>query len=101
MLPHATEHGRPIKLFDSEHQAFALVFGKAGGKITTSPNRAAIPVGRDDDGAVKRDSSGFRVLSFSFHVLLIVCLLVLGAVLPLAAPPTSTEHNPQADTTPK
>ncbi len=95
MLPHATQYGRPIKLFDSEHQAFALVFGKAGGKITTSPNRAAIPVGRDDEGAVKRDSSGFRVLSSLFHVLLIVCLLVLGGVLPAAAQSTSDENKPK------
>lgn len=97
MLPHATCSGRPIKLFDIEHQAIALVFGKPSGRIHFSLNRAAIPVGRDDGGAVKRDLPGFRVLSFSFHVLLIVCLFVLHAVLPAAAQSTSDENKPKDD----
>jgi Ca-activated chloride channel family protein len=95
MLPHATCSGRPIKLFDSEHQAITLVFGKPSGRIPVSLNRAAIPVGRDDGGAVKRDLPDFRVLSFSFHVLLIVCLFVLHAVLPAAAQSTSGENKPK------
>ncbi len=86
---------RPIKLFDSEHQAIALVFGKPSGRISVSRNRAAIPVGRDDGGAVKRDIPGFRVLSFSLQVSLTVCLFVLQAVLPAAAQSPSDENKPK------
>src|SRR5438445_12651075 len=92
MLPQATCFVRPIELFDSEHQAIALVFGKPSDRISGSPNRAAIPVGRDDGGAVKRDLPGFRVLSFSLQVLLIVCLSVLQAALPAVAQSTSDEN---------
>jgi Ca-activated chloride channel family protein len=91
MLPHATGSGRPIKLFDSEHQAITLVFGKPSGRIAISPNRAAIPAGRDDGGAVKRDLPGFRVLSFSVRILLMVCLFVL----PAAAQSSSDENKPK------
>ncbi len=86
---------RPIKLFDSEHQAIALVFGKPSGRISVSRNRAAIPVGRDDGGAVRRDIPGFRVLSFSLQVSLTVCLFVLQAVLPAAAQSPSDENKPK------
>ncbi len=86
---------RPIKLFDSEHQAIALVFGKPSGRISVSRNRAAIPVGRDDGGAVRRDITGFRVLSFSLQVSLTVCLFVLQAVLPAAAQSPSDENKPK------
>ena len=86
---------RPIKLFDSEHQAIALVFGKPSGRISVSRNRAAIPVGRDDGGAVNRDIPGFRVLSFSLQVSLTVCLFVLQAVLPAAAQSPSDENKPK------
>ncbi len=92
MLPHATCSGRPIELFDTEHHAIALVFGKPGDRIQLSPYRAAVPVGRDDEGAVKRDLHGFRVLSFSFQALLIVCLFVPHAILPAAAQSTSDEN---------
>jgi Ca-activated chloride channel family protein len=95
MLPHATCSARSIQLFNSEHQAITLVFGKPSGRIPFSPNRAAIPVGRGDGGAVKRDLPGFRVLSFSFQVLLSVCLFVLPAVLPAAAQSTSDENKPK------
>src|SRR5260370_22974013 len=49
MLPHAcrTAGLSTSNLFNIEHQAIALVFGKPGGKMTASPNRAAVPVGRD------------------------------------------------------
>jgi Ca-activated chloride channel family protein len=95
MLPHATHSGRRIKLIDTEHQAIALVFGKPSDRITISSIRTAIPVGRDDEGAVKRDSPGFRVLSFTFHFLLILCLSVFLAALPSAAQSTSEEIKPK------
>jgi Ca-activated chloride channel family protein len=95
MLPHAACSARPIQLFDSEHQAIALVFGKPSGRISVSRNRAAIPVGRDDGGAVKRDIPGFRVLSFSLQVSLTVCLFVLQSVLPAAAQSPSDENKPK------
>src|SRR6266446_88346 len=86
---------RSVKMYNSEHQAIALVFGKRSGRISVSPNRAAIPVGRDDGGAVKRDLPGFRVLFFSVHIPLIVCLFVLYAVLPAAAQTASDENKPK------
>jgi Ca-activated chloride channel homolog len=95
MLPHVIQTGRSISLFNSEHPAIALVFENPSGRISVSPNRAAIPVGRDDGGAVKRDLPGFRVLSFSSQVLLLVCLFVLLAVLPAAAQSTSNENKPK------
>jgi len=95
MLPHGVQSGRTIKSFNTEHQAFTLVFAKPSGRILLSPNRAAIPAGRDDEGAVKRDLPGFRVLSFSLHVLLIACLFALHAVLPAAAQSTSDENRPR------
>src|SRR4029077_8081456 len=95
MLPHVIQPGRSISLFNSEHPAIALVFENPSGRISVSPNRAAIPVGRDDGGAVKRDLPGFRVLSFSSQVLLLVCLFVLLAVLPTAAQSTSNENKPK------
>src|SRR6266478_6702611 len=97
MLPHANRFVRPIELFDSEHQAIALVFRKPSGRITFSPNRAAIPVGRDDGGAVKRDLPGFRVLSFAFQVLLFVCLFGLQAVAPASAQSSADENKPKDD----
>ena len=95
MLPHASKLCGPIKLFDFEHQSIALVFGRLSGRIPVSPNRAAIPAGRDDEGAVKRDLPGFRVLSFSMHALLVVCLCVLSAALPAPAQSTSDESKPK------
>jgi Ca-activated chloride channel family protein len=95
MLPHATYSGRRIKLIDTEHHAIALVFGKPSDRITISSIRAAIPAGRDEEGAVKRDSPGFRVLSFAFRFLLILCLAVFAAVLPSAAQSTSDESKPK------
>jgi len=46
---------------------------------------------------VKRDLPGFRVLFFSFHVLLMVCLLVLPAVVPAAAQSSSDESKPKEE----
>ena len=92
MLPHDTPSGRPMKMSKIEHQAIALVLEKPSGRIYRSTNRAATPAGRDGEGAVKRDLPGFRVLSFSFHVLLIVCLFLLHAALPAAAQSTSNEN---------
>jgi Ca-activated chloride channel homolog len=97
MLPHATHYGRRIKLIDTEHQAIALVFGKPSDRIIISSIRTAIPIGRDDEGAVKRDSPGFRVLSFTFHFLLILCLSVFPAVLPSVAQSSSDEIKPKDD----
>jgi len=60
-----------------------------------SPNRAAIPVGRDDGGAVRRDLPGFRVPTFLGQVLLVVCLFALQAVLPAAAQSPTDENKPK------
>ena len=97
MLPHATCSARSIKLFNSEHQAIVLVFGNLSGRITISPNRAAIPVGRGDGGAVKRDLPRFRVRSFSWQVPLVVCLFLLQAVLPTAAQSPTEESKPKEE----
>jgi Ca-activated chloride channel family protein len=95
MLPHANRIVRPIQLFNSEHQAIALVFENLSGRISVSPNRAAIPVGRDDGGAVRRDLPGFRVPTFLGQVLLVVCLFALQAVLPAAAQSPTDENKPK------
>ncbi len=95
MLSHAMQSSRPIELSNSEHQSIALVFENQSGRIRVSPNRAAIPGGRDDGGAVKRDLPRFRVLSFSVHLLLIVCLLLLLAVLPAAGQSGPDENKPK------
>ncbi len=95
MVPHANCPVRPIQLYNSEHQAIALVFENLSGRISVSPNRAAIPVGRDDGGAVKRDLPGFRVPTFLGQVLLVVCLFTLQAVLPAAAQSPSDENKPK------
>jgi Ca-activated chloride channel homolog len=91
MLPYVTFCGLGIKLFDSERKAIPLVFGRLSDRISPSTNRAAIPEGRDDGGAVKRDLLGFRVLSFSVRILLMVCLFVLSAEPPAAAQSISNE----------
>jgi len=95
MLPHAPQSGRPVKLFNCEHHAITLVFENLSGRIPGSLNRAAIPVGRDDGGAVKRDLHGFRVLSFSIRFPLVVCLVMLVAFLPAAAQSTPDENRPK------
>ncbi|PYT50678.1 MAG: VWA domain-containing protein, partial [Acidobacteria bacterium] len=72
------------------------------------PNRAAIPAGRDDGGAVKRDfpltvfrsrPEITRVLSFSFRILLMVCLFAAQAALPALAQSSSSsdENKPKDD----
>jgi len=95
MLPHANRIVRSIELFNNEHQAIALVFENLSGRISVSPNRAAIPVGRDDGGAVRRDLPGFRVPTFLGQVLLVVCLFALQAVLPAAAQSPTDENKPK------
>src|SRR5229473_90403 len=95
MLSHATCPGRPIKLLNTAQQVIELVFGRPSDRIPVSPSRAAVPVGRDVEGAVKRDAPGFRVLVLSFRVLLPVCLFALQAGFPLAAQSTSDENKPR------
>jgi len=95
MLPHASHSVRPIKLFNNEHPAIALVFENPSDRIRSSPNRAAIPVGRGDGGAVKRDLPGFRVLTFSLQVSLFVCLLAFESALPAAAQSSADESKPK------
>jgi Ca-activated chloride channel homolog len=95
MLPHGSHSCGPLRLFSIEHQAIALVFGRPSGRIAFSPNRAAILAGQDDGGAVKRDLPGFRVLPFSVHLPLILCLLLLVAVLPAAGQSSSDENKPK------
>ena len=95
MLSHAKRSAPPIRVFHLEHKAIALVFGKPSGRIPVSPSRAAVSIRRDDGSAVKRDLTGVRVLSLSFRVLLLVCLLALQAVLPSAAQSSSDENKPK------
>src|SRR5437899_1628376 len=95
MVPHANCPVRAIRLFNSEHQAIGLVFENLSGRISVSPNRAAIPVGRDDGGAVRRDLPGFPVPTFLGQVLLVVCLFGLQAVLPAAAQSPTDENKPK------
>ncbi len=97
MLTHATPSVRSSKLFNTEHAAIVLVFVKPSGRIAVSPNRAAIPVGRDDGGAVKRDLPGFRVLAVVFQVLLFVCLFGLQSVAPASAQSSADENKPKDD----
>ncbi len=95
MLTHAARSDRPIKLFNTAQQVIELVFAKPSDRISVSRSRAAVPVGRDVEGAVKRDVPGFRVLILSFRVLLPVCLLALQAGFSLAAQSTSDENKPR------
>src|SRR5712692_435835 len=95
MLSHATCSGRPIKLFNTAQQVIELVFAKPSDRIPVSPSRAAVPVGRDVEGAVKRDLPGFRVLILSFRILLLVCLFAVQAVFSSAAQSTSDENKPK------
>src|SRR6266481_6127830 len=69
MLSHAMQSSRPIELSNIEHQSIALVFENQSGRI--------------------------RVLSFSVHLLLIVCLLLLLAVLPAAGQSGPDENKPK------
>ncbi len=109
MLPHAMQSGRLIELFNTEHRAIVLVFGKPSGRIPVSPNRAAVPRDRDDGGAVKRhlgltvlgsQTELFRVLFFSFRPLLVVCLFAFLIVLSASAQSTSDENKPKDEPKP-
>ena len=71
------------------------MFRGPSGRITISPSRAAVPAGRDDGGAVKRDLPGFRVPTFLGQVLLVVCLFALQAVIPAAAQSPTDENKPK------
>jgi Ca-activated chloride channel homolog len=95
MLPHAARSGRFIKLFNTAQQGIELVFGKPSGRIPVSTSRAAVPVGRDVGGAVKRDLPGFRVLILSIRIPLLVCLFALQTVFSSAAQSTSDENKPK------
>ena len=95
MLTHADRSGRLIKLFNMAQQVIELVFGRPSDRIPVSPSRAAVPVGRDVEGAVKRDVPGIRVLILSFRILLLVCLFALQAGFSLAAQSTSDENKPR------
>jgi Ca-activated chloride channel homolog len=95
MLPHAARSGRLIELFNTAQPLIELVFGKPSGRIPVSPSRAAVPVGRDVEGAVKRDVPGIRVLILSFRILLLVCLFALQGGLSFAAQSTSDENKPR------
>jgi Ca-activated chloride channel family protein len=98
MLPHATRSGRRMQLFDTAQHVIELVFGMPSDRIPVSASRAAVPVGRDVEGAVKRDVPGFRVLNLSFRILLLVCLFALQGVLRSAAQSTSDENKPRDET---
>ena len=76
-----------------------LVFARPSDRIPISPDRAAIPGSRDDGGAVKRDSPGFRVLPFLGQVLLAICLSALPAVA--LAVPQSPADDPKPKEAPK
>jgi Ca-activated chloride channel family protein len=54
--------------------------------------RAAVPAGRDDGSAVKRDIPGFRVPLDSFRFLLVVCLIALMPVLRTSAQSPSDQN---------
>src|SRR3979409_1417496 len=95
MLPHAARSGRLIKLFNMAQQVIELVFGRPSDRIPVSASRAAVPVGRDVEGAVKRDVLGIRVLTLSFRILLPVCLFALHAGSSFAAQSTSDENKPR------
>src|ERR1700716_4358753 len=101
MLPHAARCGRPIELLNTAQQGIELVFGKPSGRIPVSLSRAAVPVGRDVEGAVKRDLPGFRVLILSFRILLLVCLFSVEAAFSSAAQSTSDENKPRDEAKPK
>src|ERR1700674_5333302 len=97
MLSHSKSFQRPSIFRPSKMVTFGLVLISARGRIAISPSRAAVPEGRDDGGAVKRDLPGFRVLFHLFRFPLIVCLLAWPAVLPSFAQSTSDEHNPREE----
>jgi Ca-activated chloride channel family protein len=87
-----------IGLSDCARRGIELVFARTSDRIPVSPIRAAIPArsSRDVGGAVKRDLRGFRVLSDSFPVLVVVCLLALSA-LPALAQSSGDEAKPKED----
>ena len=95
MLPHAARSGRLIQLCNSAHPGIDLVFGKLSDRIAGSISRAAVPVGRDVEGAVKRDVPGIRVLIVSCRILLPICLFALQAGFSFAAQTSSEENKPK------
>jgi Ca-activated chloride channel family protein len=95
MLPHAARSGRLIQMCNSAHQGIELVFGKLSDRIPVSMSRAAVPVGRDVEGAVKRDVPGIRVLILSYRILLLICLFALQAGFSFAAQTSSDENKPK------
>jgi Ca-activated chloride channel family protein len=95
MLTHAVTSSPSSKLFNWVHPGIVLVFDNPSGRISASPSRAAVPEGRDDGGAVKRDLPDFRVLPYACQVLLLVCLLVFQAACPAAAQSSADEIKPK------
>ena len=95
MLPHAARSGRLMQLCNSAHPGIELVFGKLSDRIAGSMSRAAVPVGRDVEGAVKRDVPGIRVLILSCRILLPICLFALQAGFSFAAQTSSDENKPK------
>ena len=95
MLPHAARSGRLIQLCNSAHPGIELVFGKLSDRIPVSKSRAAVPVGRDVEGAVKRDVPGIRVLIVSCRILLPICLFSLQTGFSFAAQTSSEENKPK------
>jgi len=87
-----------MQLFDTAQQGIELVFGMPSDRIPVSASRAVVPVGRDVEGAVKRELTGFRVLNLSSRILLLVCLFVLQGALRSAAQSTSDENKPRDET---
>ena len=89
---------------NSAQKGITLVFDKPSGRLFSSANRAAIPKGRDDEGAVKRyldwavlgsRAGMFRVLFFSFRTLLTVCLFASHAALSSAAQSAADDNKPK------
>ena len=95
MLSHAARSGRLMQLCNSAHPGIELVFGKLSDRIPVSMSRAAVPVGRDVEGAVKRDVPGIRVLIVSCRILLPICLFSLQAGFSFAAQTSSEENKPK------
>jgi Ca-activated chloride channel homolog len=95
MLPHAARSCRLMQLCNSAHPGIELVFGKLSDRIPVSKSRAAVPVGRDVEGAVKRDVPGIRVLIVSCRILLPICLFALQAGFSWAAQTSSEENKPK------
>jgi len=88
------------------HNKELRLFREPSGRLFVSPNRAAIPKGRDDEGAVKRyldwavlgsRAGMFRVLFFSFRTLLTVVCLLPRVLSPPPLKPLPTITSPRTN----